>query len=131
MISYLKCEKCNEVFSEEQAGERIEIEYDDARGQRSGTFVHVRLCPIAKCSSDQLQEDYAKCENDCSNEALLGCEICAGCLATDPADFRDYARRWPEDIKASLEQLDQDHWAHQMDQDVEYATAQGADGSQT
>lgn len=126
MISYLKCEKCNEVFSEAQAGERTDLDYE------AGMFSMVALCPIERCGSDQLR-DYAKCETeDCLEEALMGVEECIGCFSNnDPEDFRDYARRWPEDIKAPLEQLSQEHWAHQMDQDVEYATAQGADGSQT
>lgn len=98
-VDYLQCTECNHIFDRDEAGERIEIEHDEAEGQRTTLFIHIDTC--SKCDSDAVEE-YTKCATEsCMKEPLLGMDECCNCFAMySPDDFADYAKMWPEDLPA-------------------------------
>lgn len=98
-MDFLKCNDCGEIFEQIDAGEKVEIEENEAWGQISGTFVFISTC--CACGSEEV-EDYTKCEtDDCWSECILGVDECASCFAMySPNDFADYAKKWPQDLPA-------------------------------
>jgi hypothetical protein len=74
-LKFLKCDRCNEVFDEGEAGF-----IEDHMGVTDPYPVYVRFQACPECESTDL-EDFARCDtDDCENEAVTGHDYCAECV---------------------------------------------------
>ena len=89
-MDYFRCNGCNDVFSQAEAGERSETERTEAWGQRAVITPFYLTCP--QCGRDEI-EHHEKCQTDgCLTEVVGdGLEDCAACFAeADLEGFMEY-----------------------------------------